>query len=196
MNGAAIATEAAELDRELAGETAAPAPGGVDADNAADPQGAAGEPDQAPAAGTPAEVPLDKELAGCVVLIGTVYGALGFPSVAKVLDEERAAAIGAKVAPVLVKYGLDKYFRGFAWRVELEAAMVVAPTVLAVRAAIRADQAAAKAASSPAPAAAVAPLGDTPGARPGGESAPSSATLPDTRGMLQPVDQAPSSPSA
>jgi hypothetical protein len=121
--------EGVELDRELGGapdpkpdEPAAPA--------------APGEAPSSPAA--PAPISLDQELAGMFEMVGAGVGQF-FPSVKAVLDESRARELGSALAPVIQKYGLERYFAGFAWRVELHAALVVIPTIVAVREAIRHD---------------------------------------------------------
>lgn len=109
---------------------------------------AAADPDPGSQA-APAALPLDREIAGLAATIGAVLAQF-FPSVKPVLTEEKCAEIGAAVAPVLVKYGIERYFAGFAWRTELQALLTVGPVVIAVRAAIVHDLAAMRAAQSPA----------------------------------------------
>lgn len=135
-----LAKEAAELDAELAGKTAdAPAPG-ADAAAVTDHTGG----DQVPAAPAAPELALEVELAGVAAMIGATLGQF-FPSVKPILTEQKCGELGAVLAPVAVKYDLVRYIRGFAWRVELQAAMVVAPVLVAVRQAITADLAAMRA---------------------------------------------------
>ncbi len=167
MQGVRVETRAVRVDPALSALLAEAENVQRDIDGAP-PAGA----EQAPAQAAPAALPLDRELAGLAATIGAVLASF-FPSVAQVLTEEKCAEIGAAVAPVLVKYGLDRYVAGFAWRTELQAALTVGPVVMAVRAAIMQDLAARRAA--------VTPIGVT---HPSDASPPAS-TAPI--GMLQPV---------
>ncbi len=131
-----------------------------------------------PATASPAApvLTLDRELAMVAETVGAVLASF-FPSVKAVLTEKKCEEIGAAVAPVLVKYGLDRYVAGFAWKAEVEALMCVAPVVLAVKAAILHDLALMRAHQekrdkAPPPAA--------------GEGAPPPAAAPPAA-MLQPV---------
>lgn len=87
---------------------------------------------------------LEQEIAGMFALIGTGAGQW-LPRVGAVLTEpdktgkSGADRLGEVLAPVAHKYGMARYFEGFAWRVELQALMVAGPIVLAIRDAARAD---------------------------------------------------------
>jgi hypothetical protein len=98
--------------------------------------GAAAAPGQAPAA-EPA-LPLERELAGMFAMMGAGAGHF-LPSVKAALNDEACKQLGDVLAPVARKYGLEKYLAGFAWRVELQAVMVVVPIGLAVKAAVQHD---------------------------------------------------------
>lgn len=154
---ASIVAEAAALDAKIAGQV----------------PGSPGEPGAAP--GAPAPLALDRELAGMAAMIGQVLGQF-FPTVPKVLDDAKAEAIGGALAPVFVKYGLDRYVAGMAWRAELNALLVVVPTVLAVKAAIEHDISQANGGAAPA----------APGAAPGAAS--SSSSSPAAGPMLRAIE--------
>lgn len=145
--------------------------------------GAAAAAEQAAAAAP--KLPLEQELAGMFALMGTAAGQF-LPSVGATLDEAKCRALGDVFAPVMHKYGLARFFEGFAWRVELQALMVAVPIGLAVVQAAKLDLAAARAAAATAAAG-----GGVPSSALTGSSSPapsSPQTLPDTRGLLQPID--------
>lgn len=134
-------------------------------DGAAGTAAPGGASSSAPADAPPA-LPLEKELAAVAETVGAVLAQF-FPSLKPVLTPEKCAAIGDAVAPVLVKYGLEKYIAGLAWRTELKALMVVGPIVLAVKAAIAQDLAAMRARATSKPAVKASPADTvTPGASP------------------------------
>lgn len=100
-------------------------------------EGEEGGQDPRPAAGQ-APVPLERELAGMFAAISAAAGQF-LPSVEATLDEKRCEKLGEVIAPVMRKYGLAGYLEGFAWRVELQALMVVVPIGIAVKQAIEHD---------------------------------------------------------
>jgi hypothetical protein len=97
--------------------------------------GAPAAPGQAPA--EPA-LPLERELAGMFAMMGAGAGHF-LPSVKTALNDEACKQLGDVLAPVARKYGLEQYLAGFAWRVELQAVMVVVPIALAVKAGAQHD---------------------------------------------------------
>jgi hypothetical protein len=97
--------------------------------------GAPAAPGQAPAA---PPLPLERELAGMFAMMGAGAGHF-LPSVKTALNDEACKQLGDVLAPVARKYGLEQYLAGFAWRVELQAVMVVVPIALAVKAAVHHD---------------------------------------------------------
>lgn len=136
--------EAAALLDELQDKPAAiePAPPPIDAAAAmADRLAENPPPLDELAGGEPRPPALNQEVAGIFAAVGAGLGAF-FPSVKGVLDESKCDELGQVIAPVLEKYGLAQYFAGFAWRVELQAAFVVIPTVIAIKEAIQTDVAA------------------------------------------------------
>lgn len=158
---APLLAEADRVDLELAPPAAAPDPG----------------PAPAPELEAAPPPTLEHELAGMVAMIGTALAQF-FPSTKGIIDEAKAAEVGGALAPVVVKYGLERHFLGFAWRVELHAAIVVAPVVIAMRDAIRHDLDELARRSRPG-----APGGD---ADPGGDR-PAGPPAPPSPGALVPV---------
>jgi pyruvate dehydrogenase E2 component (dihydrolipoamide acetyltransferase) len=132
-----------------------------------------------PVAPAPAAAPtLDQELAGLAAMIGATLGEF-FPSTKAIMTEEKCGELAAALSPVIQKYGLERHFMGFAWRVELKAAMVVVPVVIAMRAAIGQDLATA----GRAPAPGGAPLGDRAA---DGAAPPAPGSAPAAQ-MLKPI---------
>lgn len=156
MSGEGEGLQNPELDAKAAA---------IDSDGAAAAPGAA-----APAQGAApaAPLPLSRELAGLCAMIGTAAGQF-LPSVGAVLNPAKCDELGAVLAPVVQKYGLERYFVGFTFREELQALFVVVPVVLAIRAGAAHDLAqyrqAASAEGSP----------GAPGGEPGASSAASAA---------------------
>jgi hypothetical protein len=128
-DGAQLLDQARALDQDQVQKPAAPVP-------------AASSP-PIPAA------PLSQELAGVFALVGFGLGKF-LPSVAAVLDEKTCGELGEGVAPLLEKYGLDRYVRGGAFMVEIKAAIVLVPVAIALRAAIQHDLAQLAAPAAPA----------------------------------------------
>lgn len=153
-----LAKEAAELDAALAG-AAAPS---EEAGNAA-----------APPEERPLEIanPLSTEIGGLFAALGAGLGQF-FPSIKIVLTDEKCGELGGALAPVLEKWGLAKHFAGFAWRVELQAVMVVIPTAIALRAAVMHDLGRMKKAAADEPAAPPAPESSAPPAPPAPPAVP------------------------
>lgn len=127
-----------------------------------------------PGAAAPAEaspkLTLAQEIAAVAETVGAVLASF-FPSVREAMPAAKCVEIGAAVAPVLQKYGLEKYVAGMAWKVEVQAVVAVAPVVLAVRAAILADletmrRKAGEARAEPAPGAPPAAPSEPPGDKP------------------------------
>ena len=120
---AELLASAEGVDAELAGAAAAP-----------------GSPSSPP----PPAIPLEVEIAGIFELAGVGAGQF-LPTVGATLDAAACKKLGDALAPVVRKYGLERYLTGFAWRVELQALLVCVPIVAAVIAAARADIAIARA---------------------------------------------------
>lgn len=138
------------------------------------------DPRQAAAGAAPAPVPLERELAGMFAAIAAAAGQF-LPSVEATLDEKRCEKLGEVLAPVMRKYGLAGYLEGFAWRVELQALMVVVPIGIAVKQAIDHDLAQYRAAAGAAGGAGLGAQDPAPQASP----ATSSPAEP-----LKPIDRA------
>ena len=123
---------AQETDRELNGPAMGPGAG-------------EGEPGQPGQGGALASLSLEDEIAGMFAMIGEGLGQF-LPSAKAVLTEDKARDLGRVLAPLARKYHVAHYIEGFAWRVELQAAMVVIPVALALGQAIKSDVAKLKAA--------------------------------------------------
>lgn len=93
----------------------------------------------------PPRVSPGQELAGMLQALAMVVRPV-LPSVAAIYTPETCAGIGAAIDPVCAKYGWLQ--GGFQWGAELQAAIVVVPTVIATSEAIRHDVAALKAAKA------------------------------------------------
>lgn len=135
---------------------------------------------------------LEQEFAGMFAMVAAGAGHW-LPSVGQVLNDKACADLGRVLAPVAAKYGLARYFEGFAWRVELQALMVVVPIGAAIAGAVKHDLAELERrqrvaeghplASSPAAAA----IGAS-SSSPASESAIAGAP-PAQPGMLQPIER-------
>jgi len=143
---------------------------------------------QASAIAAAPKLSLEQEFAGLVAMIGAGLGKW-LPSVKNVLNEQACAEVGQVLAPVAHKYGLARYVENFAWRVELQALIVVVPIGFAVADAVRQDLAALKqkreAQGAGAPAGALGEGSPAPAA----QAAGSSAAPAGQPGMLQPVQR-------
>lgn len=174
MGAEALLEKGEQLDREARGEP--------------DPQPKQPEPGPAPGPEleqNAGEAQLERNIAGTFAMFGAGVGRF-LPSVKLILDESACAELGRELAPVARKYDVASWFGEFKWKEEFRAAMILVPTIIALRQAVEHDLAAARARAGQQEA------GADPQPMPGSHGDPSGggSAAPADVEVLKPIDRA------